>query len=201
MEENINKEDLVEEEEDSEEEDTSDEEETSEEGESEDEDSSGEEEDSEEEDEYSNLTPEEAIKRLRKAEATLIKSKQKSKKKPVTPKQEVRGVSFDEIAESVSLVRDITSKEFVSLRKEASELGVSTDKFLKSKSGQNFLKSIRKNSKETKETPSPSPRTVTYNGKDVRSILRDPKASKAEKDAATIAHTMARLGKGQKNYN
>lgn len=129
--------------------------------------------------------------------AALIKENESLKKAQTQltseqPQDQSKGLDFDSIADSLNVLRELNSEEFTELRNEARNLGIDPAKYLKSKAGQSHLKEYRQEMKSKQAAPAPSGRIPVYNGKPVNDILKDAKASPAEKQAAFEARVKQR---------
>ena len=102
------------------------------------------------------------------------------------------GSDFDALADNLEVVRDLRGDELSELRTTSRELGVDPVKYIKSKAGQAHLKEIRATRKADDATPGSSSRIPTFNGKPVKDVLRDEKASENDKQAAFEARLKGR---------
>lgn len=88
------------------------------------------------------------------------------------------------IFDNIDAISSLAPDERAELRQTAKELNVDPIKFIKSKAGQAQLEKIRVEKKSQGATPTPSNQVPVFNGKPVADILRDPKASKEDKQRA-----------------
>lgn len=92
--------------------------------------------------------------------------------------------NFDSLVDNIDVIRDIKSDELAELRTVSRELGVDPVKYIKSKAGQAHLKEIRSVNQGKEGTPGPSSRIPVFNGKPVKDIFADDKASSSDKQSA-----------------
>jgi hypothetical protein len=102
--------------------------------------------------------------------------------KPAEPKP--AGLDPDSLLENFEIIKDLATDEFAELRSEAKNLGVDPFKYARSKAGQAQLKEFRSTKKSQDSTPTPSNRIPQFNGKPVHDVLKDEKASDADKQKA-----------------
>lgn len=90
----------------------------------------------------------------------------------------------DWLFDNIDAISTLTPDERTELRTTAKELNVEPVKYIKSKAGQAHLKDFRSTKKTQTATPSPANSVPSYNGKPVRDVFLDEKATSADKQAA-----------------
>ena len=103
--------------------------------------------------------------RTQRAEKTIEKYKQVDKpteqgEKPVEEKKV--DDPFDVMADNLAVMRDLDGNELTEMRTQAKSMGIHPVNFIKSKAGQSYLKSFRKEQKVAQATPSPTNRAATH---------------------------------------
>lgn len=119
------------------------------------------------------------LEALKKAPSNQTLPKDESPKPESKPE-----MTFDSLVDNFEAIRDLAPDELSQLRNTAKELGVDPVKYIKSKAGSAELKEMRQANKNKEVTPGPSGKITVFNGKPVKDVFRDPKASGTDKQAA-----------------
>ena len=130
-------------------------------------------------------------------EALTPKEEPKEEPKPEPLTAQEKPIRFDDLADNLSVLRNLDDDEVAELQTEAKTLGVEPVKFAKSSAWQAHLEKLRANKQAESKSPEPSNRTAVFEGKTFAEVISDDKASSQSKQAAFIAQRDAILKKGK----
>lgn len=82
---------------------------------------------------------------------------------------------LDQASDALILIKDLKGNEYVKLRQQASELGISPSKFIGSKAGKAFLKEVRTEEEVAQTTPPPTTKGKTAGSTDSKEVPTDKK--------------------------
>lgn len=105
--------------------------------------------------------------------------------------------SSDWLFDNIDAISSLLPDERTELRQTAKDLNVDPIKFIKSKAGQAQLEAMRAKKKAEGNTPTPSNQVPVFNGRPIKDILTDPKATPDEKQKAYEARLRGGRGVNQ----
>lgn len=126
-------------------------------------------------------------KRAEKAESTVDKLQEalsddtESEQDDSTNSESDDSSDFDRIYNVTKKVGQLADDEFNEVKSRAKELGVSAEKFLDSKAGEEYLKSYRKDKQVEESTPAPSSRGVTVGDKSFEDMSNEERKANWDK--------------------